>query len=622
MKNQINFCIFIIFLFVSTLLAQKPQINKLEDLPTFTYEIPVKPSEFLQQKDGFDTFAKKVALDAESVLNGYEITDKTTLKRLYSTQVSLAIINGDADNALEIIAKRRTLEEKPADKLLSGLVSQVLAESWKEKNSIDVKQIQDTFRAKLTEAVNGLPWDVVQDQVEQMKGSFEILTPNVLIGLAQSQLDPAFEKSGNISGDAARSLLQFRSTLTRTVNFRQDIVNILDTYISSNKVEKPDIWAERSVSFDGTEGYNPVLIAVWDSGIDAAVFGNRMWSNEQEKVDGKDTDGNGFIDDIHGIAFNLEEEYTPEILYPLTKEQADRYPQMKDQMKGLDDLQAAINSEEAKKLRQHLSTLPPEEMKNFLEELMLFAIYMHGTHVAGIVSEGNPYIRILGARITFDYHQVPAPPSVEQAKRAAENYMKTVKYFQEHGVRAANMSWGWTFSEIEGMLEANGIGQNAEERREKTREIFNIYKEGLFNALKSAPEILFVTAAGNEDNNVEFDQVIPSSYDLPNLLVVGAVDQAGEETSFTSFGKQVTLHANGFEVESYLPGGSRMKASGTSMASPNVVNLAGKILTINPKLTPSEVIDIIENGVEKSEDGRIFLINPKKSIEKLMTNQK
>ena len=167
------------------------------------------------------------------------------------------------------------------------------------------------------------------------------------------------------------------------------------------------------------------------------------------------------------------------------------------------------------------------------------------------------------------------------------------------------------------MLEANGIGKDAAERREKAREIFNIYKDGLYEALKSAPDILFVTAAGNDDNDVEFDQVIPSSFELPNLLIVGAVDQAGEETSFTSFGPQVTLHANGFEVESYLPGGSRMKASGTSMASPNVVNLAGKLLAIKPELTPTEVISLIEQGVEKSEDGRIFLINPKKSVDYL-----
>ena len=42
--------------------------------------------------------------------------------------------------------------------------------------------------------------------------------------------------------------------------------------------------------------------------------------------------------------------------------------------------------------------------------------------------------------------------------------MATVKYFQANKVRVVNMSWGWTLKEVEGMLEANGIGKDAEER--------------------------------------------------------------------------------------------------------------------------------------------------------------
>ncbi|MCW8806338.1 MAG: S8 family serine peptidase, partial [Ignavibacteriaceae bacterium] len=188
---------------------------------------------------------------------------------------------------------------------------------------------------------------------------------------------------------------------------------------------------------------------------------------------------------------------------------------------------------------------------------------------------------------------------------------------QANNVRVVNMSWGWTLKEIEGMLEANGIGNDAEERSKLTREIFDIYKNGLYNAIKSAPEILFITAAGNSDNDVTFDEVIPSMFNLPNLITVGAVDQAGEETGFTSFGESVDVYANGFEVDSYLPGGSRIAMSGTSMASPNVVNLAAKLLALDYSLTTSELIDLIVDGADKSEDGRILLINPQRSVELL-----
>jgi len=57
--------------------------------------------------------------------------------------------------------------------------------------------------------------------------------------------------------------------------------------------------------------------------------------------------------------------------------------------------------------------------------------------------------------------------------------------------------------------------------------------------------------------------------------------------------------------------------SGTSMSCPNVVNLAAKLMALNPKLTVAETIQLIKDGCDISTDGRIVLINPKKSVELL-----
>ena len=105
------------------------------------------------------------------------------------------------------------------------------------------------------------------------------------------------------------------------------------------------------------------------------------------------------------------------------------------------------------------------------------------------------------------------------------------------------------------------------------------------------------------------------------MLTAGAVDQAGEETSFSSFGKSVDVHANGFEVDSTLPGGERMKCSGTSMAAPNVTNLAAKLLALDSTLTVAQVTDVILRGAERSVDGRINLINPRRSVELLQATK-
>ena len=80
-------------------------------------------------------------------------------------------------------------------------------------------------------------------------------------------------------------------------------------------------------------------------------------------------------------------------------------------------------------------------------------------------------------------------------------------------------------------------------------------------------------------------------------------------------GKTVVVHANGFEVESFLPGGDRVKFSGTSMASPQVANLAAKLLALKPELTVAQVRQAILDGAERK--GRVNLAHPRKSAQLL-----
>jgi subtilisin family serine protease len=181
-------------------------------------------------------------------------------------------------------------------------------------------------------------------------------------------------------------------------------------------------------------------------------------------------------------------------------------------------------------------------------------------------------------------------------------------------IRVANMSWGGSPASYEDALEKNGVGKDAAERKAMARKLFAIDRDGLLAALKTAPEILFVCAAGNNNSDSGFDEFIPADFELPNLLVVGAVDQAGDEASFTSYGKTVRVDANGYEVESFLPGGALMRESGTSMASPGVANLAAKLIALEPKLTPTQTIDLIVKGASASEDRRRHNIDPKKSV--------
>ena len=132
--------------------------------------------------------------------------------------------------------------------------------------------------------------------------------------------------------------------------------------------------------------------------------------------------------------------------------------------------------------------------------------------------------------------------------------------------------------------------------------------------ISKSPDILFVSAAGNSDGDASFAGDVPSSFTNPNLLVVGAVNQAGDATNFTSYGPTVAVFADGFQVPSKIPGNHVAKFSGTSMASPNVANLAAKLFALDPALTALQVRDLIVRGATPSADGKRMLIDPKASV--------
>jgi subtilisin family serine protease len=592
--------------------AEKIKVGSLDELPRFVYPIEGSASELLVS-DEFPAFAARVRKDVEHVLAAYEIEDPSTLQGLYGVMQRLEFLDGDYDASLEWLEKSRALESKEASRLTAGLIDRAWVAA---RRGAPVEGFEAAFAKQLEALASALPWAVVQDNIEQSKGRAEFISSNLLIGSVQSEIDPVVAATGELTEDMARTLISMRATMEMFLPVREQVAAVYQTLIDANRVEKLDIWAARAVTLTPEMKATPVVIGIWDSGVDASVFKGSLWVNSEESFDGADNDGNGYVDDVHGIGYDLDGYRTPELLHP-AGDMAGKTEAAMGYMKGYMDLTSSIDSPEASALKKHMSSLAPEEVKGFIESLQFASLYMHGTHVAGIAVEGNPFARIVVNRYTFDYHLPRAILTVEIAERHAKSFQESVDYFKKAGVRAVNMSWGWTLKEVEGVLESNGV-TDPEERAARTRAIFGILKKGLHDALASAPEILFITAAGNDDNDVEFDEVIPSNFQLPNLITVAAVDQAGDPTSFTSTGRNVVIYANGYEVESVVPGGGRMKASGTSMASPNALNLAAKLFALDPALTPARVIELLKQGATPRDGDRAFLlINPQRSVELL-----
>lgn len=81
---------------------------------------------------------------------------------------------------------------------------------------------------------------------------------------------------------------------------------------------------------------------------------------------------------------------------------------------------------------------------------------------------------------------------------------------------------------------------------------------------------------------------------------------------------KVDVFAEGFDVLSKGPGGSPVRIGGTSVAAPQVTNLAAKLLAVKPTLTVAELRRaILESADEKTTaPGKsIKLLNPKAAFD-------
>ena len=594
---------------------ERTVITRLSDLPTYSYPMPVKPSELVRDTAAVRALAEAIEKDIRSDLARFDIQDVTAVRRMHGTLLTIAMLKGDDAEASRQLLIVREMQEKPSAKLTSGRISEALIAARKGPPG----EFEATLRSHLQSALESLPWEVVQDDLQGTKGYLEYVSEGLVVGSLESSLDPAAAESGALSQQLADNILGAAYTLTAILPNKEALHVAYAAVVDSHKeARKPDIWAARDVSLDAGSGLTPVRVAVWDSGVDLgiAALGDRAWVNGREiPGNGVDDDGNGLVDDVNGIGFTLYGDYTPELLFPIRAVGAD--PAVYEQYsKGFSDLQASVDSAEATELKQKLSSLPKDEYKPFVEGLGAYSVYAHGTHVAGIAVAGNPAAELMTARITFDHRIIGDRPTIAQAYKDSYSAVRTVDYFVEQGVKVVNMSWGGDLAGIEAALEQTGAPGTPEERRALARRIYDIGYKALFEAMRDAPGVLFVIAAGNSDNNVEFDEVYPSSMKLPNVMVAGAVDQAGDETSFTSFGNS-EVFANGFEVESYVPGGARLKFSGTSMAAPNVTNLAAKLWAVYPGLTVAEVRQLIVDGADEKQAGdrTIRLMNPKRTME-------
>jgi len=595
--------------------AQKKAIQSASDIPPVVIELPKKPSELIVEGGaGFDAVKDKVEAHAETVLRDYDIKDATTAKQMRGVLLQVALTENRWDDALRLIEEIRALEEKPAAKATSGLLTGSYARAAKAVGE-GSPQFKARFQEEFEKSVAALDWSVAQDSLQAMRGQFQLLGRDVLIGSLQGSLDANAAAQGNKVGfGMGAGMVGARTTLTEILPLKDTIFAVLNKRVLAESTQKEDRWSKRLVTVKSSEVKKPVTIAIWDSGFDPQVFAGNLWKNPREAVNGKDDDGNGFVDDVNGIAFNTRWTRSTGALRPMPEQDLQNIRETLKLVKGSLDLQAAVDSPEAAALRQKISSLKAAEVMPYQLQLGRVGLYLHGTATGFTSGEGNPAARLMHVRFDQEVKPVPQPMDEEIGANIAQHARDVVAYYKANGVRVVNMSWRITEPQIAATLAS--VEQDPQKRKARAKAIFDKISAALEESFRSAPNILFVAGAGNEDEDVDFVRSFPAGINLPNLITVGAVDVALQPAGFTSYGKSIDLYANGFEVPSKVPGGMPINISGTSLAAPQVTNLAGKILALNPKLSVAQVRALMEQTATEEGARKLKVINPAAALER------
>ena len=191
----------------------------------------------------------------------------------------------------------------------------------------------------------------------------------------------------------------------------------------------------------------------------------------------------------------------------------------------------------------------------------------HGTHCAGIIgAEGENNIGIAG--VNWKVRIMPLKFMNAGGYGTTKDAIEAINYVIERkkagvNVRVISASWGST---------------------QRSRALEAIIRKAYEN------DILFVAAAGNASVNNDRSPHYPSSYNVPNVVSVAALDRNDQLAAFSNYGvKSVAIGAPGVDILSTWLGNAYEEKSGTWMATPVVSGVAALILSENPRLSVADL---------------------------------
>ncbi len=202
--------------------------------------------------------------------------------------------------------------------------------------------------------------------------------------------------------------------------------------------------------------------------------------------------------------------------------------------------------------------------------------HYHGTHCAGTIGAiGNNGRGVAG--VCWSVRIMALKFLSSGGSGWTSDAIKCVDYSMIMGANLSSNSWG-----------GSGYGQ------------------GLEDAINAAgvAGMLFVAAAGNDNEDTDVQPHYPSSYDCESLISVMATDKNDKKSSFSNYGlASVDLGAPGSRILSCEPGNQYQYLSGTSMATPHVAGSCALLWSMNQSISNSEIKDILLQTVDEALPG-------------------
>src|SRR5215213_4651237 len=205
----------------------------------------------------------------------------------------------------------------------------------------------------------------------------------------------------------------------------------------------------------------------------------------------------------------------------------------------------------------------------------------HGTHCAGIIgAEGGNDVGITG--VNWKVRIMPLKFMNAGGFGTTKDAVEAINYVIDRkkagvNVRIISASWGST---------------------QKSRALEDVIRKAYEN------DILFVAASGNANTNNDRSPHFPSSYNVPNVISVAALDRNDQLASFSNYGvKSVAIAAPGVDILSTWLGNAYEEKSGTSMATPVVAGVAALVVAENPRIS----VDDLRKRIMASSDPIVAL---------------